>query len=1127
MMNCHYLTYSEYTLSINILGSCVSWLYSAIKLLLTMSYPFPPGGGFPSFNISYRTVPLSYYSDLRQSDLPYQQVKNTSKIAKVTLENDDDIRLLHLAQLMPLTIPGSMGFDMFGPIRKPNNDIFLHWEAAGLLALVHFNERNTSVLPELSDLLANCNVHLTMDLLDTQLSPVVSSEQYYRLAVRNNTLASPQPGGLVGGAFSYESQPLATLTGAYQIPQISPASTAGSLEFNDDGHLFSRTVPTNTADGFAVLELLLFWNVSHVGALFSRDEYGVSFAKDFENRAIEKGITVISTGFNLEEDNSISKAVRLIKESGVRYILGIPANPSIAQSLLVAAYDDGLVGETFVWILTQTGFTYPLPRNDETEKFAKALKGAAVVEIEVTPDVPFLLAMSDIRTDTELREFFVNSHPESFIFDDFLWNESYPIVTTFSYTTYDAVMAMGIAACQTPVEFFTGQQHFDALKKLEFRGVSGQVAFTSTGTRRYDGLKYVFSNVFLNEELWTNDTIVIKSEKSILIDFSNQAPVLELVPFLFYNGSTSVPLALPEYKEDLNMIGQGILIFGWVLTSLVMLMAIGLGLFTYKYRNTNLIRAAQPLFLGMMCMGCFILASAVVPMSMQEPLSQNALNAACMSTPWLLSIGFCTAFSALFTKTYRIQKLFTRSLGLQRSTVLAKDVLWTLIVLTLINVFILTLWTILGPLEWRRVEVDNRDQFGRSMETYGVCRSSNGLSVIFLALLVLFNFLTVAFANFQLYISRHIPSDFNESYYIALTMTSLLELFLIGLPILFLVSENPAADFMVRTVLVCFCCCSILGPIFASKLRVGKNRPLDTNAMQMAWGTYMSAAVRSRTAQRSKPTSSAHQSSSGQKTPRGSIHLQPSSDDPDADATTLTQTNGTVAEIRANIERKQRAHSQQMSLDETSDEGGADMEVAGSNHNTSLRLSVHQRKRSSVSSKESQGSVSSGSDLESFLHGSSHRQRNRHRLDGDIFASIEKSSHKSRTHGTVAEIRANVERKKRALLQQKSPGEVTKDGPAGMNEGWSGLRSASTSRSQTTTASRHPSDVSRSRSNSADLLDEEADSSWVNRASNQASRKLRAQRGQSIDSFKSSADSFVSSFESSGDEFEMDLKTDN
>jgi hypothetical protein len=84
--------------------------------------------------------------------------------------------------------------------------------------------------------------------------------------------------------------------------------------------------------------------------------------------------------------------------------------------------------------------------------------------------------------------------------------------------------------------------------------------------------------------------------------------------------------------------------------------------------------------------------------------------------------------------------------------------------------------------------------------------------------LAVFNFLAVVFANYESYLSRHLPSDFNETFYITLSMASILEGFLIGAPILFLARDNPTSFFVVSSMLIAFLCLAILLPMFVPKL---------------------------------------------------------------------------------------------------------------------------------------------------------------------------------------------------------------------------------------------------------------------------------------------------------------------
>ena len=114
--------------------------------------------------------------------------------------------------------------------------------------------------------------------------------------------------------------------------------------------------------------------------------------------------------------------------------------------------------------------------------------------------------------------------------------------------------------------------------------------------------------------------------------------------------------------------------------------AIGFGIFTIFKKGHPIIRKSQPSFLIMVCTGSFIAGCAIIPLSFDdEKYSVQACSIACMATPWLVSIGFVTgiasvyfcalyltvtltyhfclywsitAFSALFSKIWRVNKIF-------------------------------------------------------------------------------------------------------------------------------------------------------------------------------------------------------------------------------------------------------------------------------------------------------------------------------------------------------------------------------------------------------------------------------------------------------------------------------------
>lgn len=83
--------------------------------------------------------------------------------------------------------------------------------------------------------------------------------------------------------------------------------------------------------------------------------------------------------------------------------------------------------------------------------------------------------------------------------------------------------------------------------------------------------------------------------------------------------------------------------------------------------------------------------------------------------------------------------------------------------------------------------------------------------------ILLVNIAALVVANYQCYKARNVPNDFNESFYIALANAAMLEAVLLGGPILLVVSEDPVANFLVRSILATIVCFTILLPVFVPK----------------------------------------------------------------------------------------------------------------------------------------------------------------------------------------------------------------------------------------------------------------------------------------------------------------------
>lgn len=166
--------------------------------------------------------------------------------------------------------------------------------------------------------------------------------------------------------------------------------------------------------------------------------------------------------------------------------------------------------------------------------------------------------------------------------------------------------------------------------------------------------------------------------------------------------------------------------------------------------------ASQPIFLLLIAFGTFMMGTAIIPMSLDDDIveSSSGIDGACMTMPWLLSLGWCFTFSALFSKTRRVNIIFHNP-GFRRVKVNAVDVVRPMLVLLALNIIVLGVWTGVSPLEWNR-EVVDYDAFGRPSESIGKCTCDN--LAWFLAPLVVINLGALVFAMHQAYAARKIST---------------------------------------------------------------------------------------------------------------------------------------------------------------------------------------------------------------------------------------------------------------------------------------------------------------------------------------------------------------------------------
>jgi len=213
------------------------------------------------------------------------------------------------------------------------------------------------------------------------------------------------------------------------------------------------------------------------------------------------------------------------------------------------------------------------------------------------------------------------------------------------------------------------------------------------------------------------------------------------------------------------------------------------------------------------------MGTSIIPLVIDRGIaSEQGCDAACISFPWLLAVGFSITFASLFTKTHRINQIFKNAASFRRVKISAWDVAKPMLILIGANILVLALWSGLSPPHYDTITV-TEDQFNRPTETYGFCVTD---SPAYVAVLGAINTGVLIFSVYEAYSARSISTEFSESEYIFRILVLILLVFFIGIPVLVIARETPAAYVFVFAGIIFAVCCSVLLLIFVPKYRALK-----------------------------------------------------------------------------------------------------------------------------------------------------------------------------------------------------------------------------------------------------------------------------------------------------------------
>lgn len=673
---------------------------------------------------------------------------------------------------------------------------------------------NTSILP---------NTHIEVESVYLPNVPDVVPAM---IEIANNTTL------ILGNEKSAVAEFTGVVGKVYDIAQLSATAIGSSLSDISKYPFFSRVTASGDYHMFAMQDCISYYSSiggagwDGIAIITHTDGYGISLAETFTttNTLFE----ILSYQQFLLGSFSFDIEFGEIKNSGARVILAFLYSTTWDE-FIVTANDFGLVGDNYVWFASASLVGSPV--------FSQHPENVLQLSRGVIGIFDYIPHSGPVYDDFEARwlKLDPNEYPGAGV-----------IPTDFTLFQYDTLLVAALAAHDIDSRNELDQQRipaqtwFDAIRNVEVEGVTGSISFDEKGDRTGT---FSFSYYDPEAKKWQLSSLWSEKEGFQLINdviwYSNTTNIPDLdirEPFDYWSchdgeertdpTGKSVILHTPD-RSDIDEIASGyhcdhfidcknfsdesedcadnfkilFIVFG-VIDGLLLLLSVFLLLFVvifgliFKYQR---LRAASPFFL------IILLFSIIVGLSSVYAWFGKPHPVSCVFQLWLLGLSSVSMITVLCTKTWRIWRIFRSALTRHKITDFELLGLWLLIMFP--AVIIITLWTIIATPTAAIVEQNGEDHYvcttGGFIGDYG--------GYIFFGILLAYGCIILFVGVFLSTVTRNVPSLFNESKLLAISIYNLGFLSAVIIPVYLVVQPfNPFVAWILRTIAILYAFCVTL-----------------------------------------------------------------------------------------------------------------------------------------------------------------------------------------------------------------------------------------------------------------------------------------------------------------------------
>ncbi|XP_070399350.1 extracellular calcium-sensing receptor-like [Nothobranchius furzeri] len=235
------------------------------------------------------------------------------------------------------------------------------------------------------------------------------SGQREEIVTDENCVGSPPVLGLVGDSFSTSAIAISSVLGLYRVPIVSYYATCSCLSDRQTFPSFFRTIPSDSFQVRALIQILKHFGWTWAGLLISDDDYGRYAARSFQSDLSVSGeaclayVEVLPWEKDLKE---LQKIVDVMKRSTARVVIGF-AHEGPILNLLEEVVRQNLTG--LQWLASEAWTTSDVLQIPDFIPYLGGTLGIAIRRGEIPSLREFLFQIyPDLHYDNSNENNMVN-----------------------------------------------------------------------------------------------------------------------------------------------------------------------------------------------------------------------------------------------------------------------------------------------------------------------------------------------------------------------------------------------------------------------------------------------------------------------------------------------------------------------------------------------------------------------------------------------------------------------------------------------------------------------------------------------------------------------------------------------